>query len=96
MPISEKKKITNLRWAKKAYEQIKISSRRELRLNELIDFAAAKTSVSKAQYIASAICERLERDKVSIDDLPPKGDLPSKDDLPRKGEDFPQDEAQDE
>ena len=60
----------NQRYAKKAYEQIKFSSRKENRLSELIEYAASAKRMSKAAYIAEAISEALKRDGIEIDILP--------------------------
>lgn len=68
----------NQRYAKKAYEQIKFSSRKENRLSELIEYAASAKHMSKAQYIAEAIAEALKRDGIGIDALPGIAEEPQK------------------
>ena len=54
----------------KAYEQIKINSRKENRIGDLLDIACSKTGLSKAQYILNAIKTQLEKDGINADMLP--------------------------
>ena len=71
MKISESRYKANKKYDAKTYDQIKINARKDSRLNDLIDLAAAKTRKSKAQYIVDAIQAQLAKDGVKIDDLPP-------------------------
>lgn len=70
MTASKARIKANAKYNQKAYEQIKIQSRKENRLNELIAFAAKKNNISNARYIIQAIEDALKRDNISIADLP--------------------------
>lgn len=74
MPISDAKKRADAKYHKRTYEQIKISSRKELRISELIDLAADKNKCSRAQYITDAIRSKLAADGITVDMLPPLED----------------------
>lgn len=69
MTISDAKRKADAKWAKKAYEQIKIQSRREKRLNDLIKYAAQKRNISASAYIVMAIEQLLSYDNITIDCL---------------------------
>lgn len=55
----------------RAYDQVKVNAKRTERLPELLDIASERAGISKQKYILEAIHARLERDGISIADLPP-------------------------
>ena len=67
------------RYKVKAYETISAPARREERLNELLTIGATRAGVSKSVYILDTLRDRLHRDGVTADDLPP---LPAADTEP--------------
>lgn len=71
MPVSDAKKRANAKYDAKTYDQIKFRTRKEERLNDMIDLAAKKLGTSKADYIVTAVKNRLESDGIKIEDLPP-------------------------
>lgn len=52
-----------------AYEQIKIQSRKEKRLNDMIKLASKKRNISASVYIVMAIEQLLSYDGITFDDL---------------------------
>lgn len=77
MPASKAKIKANERYRAKTYEIIKVNSRREKRLNDLIKYAAQKRNISASAYIVMAIEQLLSYDDITISAL---------DDLPRANE----------
>lgn len=69
MRIDKKQYQRQKKYNAKAYEQIKIQSRREKRLNELIKYAAQKRNISASAYIVMAIEQQLSYDNITIDSL---------------------------
>ena len=55
----------------KAYNQIKINAKKSDRLPELIEIASGKTNVSKQSYMIQAIKDKLAKDGITLDMLPP-------------------------
>lgn len=64
----------NGRYTIKTYETISTRARREDRINDLVDIGAARAGQSKAAYILDSITDRLQRDGITADDLPPLPD----------------------
>lgn len=60
MPLSEKKRITNDRWIKENYKQVKLSMPKAEA--EELDAYCSSHNVSKAGFIRTAIKEKMERD----------------------------------
>ena len=71
MPRTAAQNRATTKYNAKAYEQIKIFSRREDRISEQIETAAARRGISKAAYILDALRAALDRDGISAADLPP-------------------------
>lgn len=63
MPLSEKKRITNDRWIKENYRQVKLSMPKAEA--EELDTYCSSRSISKAGFIRTAIKEKMERDSKS-------------------------------
>ena len=61
----------NNRYNAKTYDQLRCNYRKDERLNDLVDFAAKKLGTSKADYIVTAVKNRLESDGIHLEDLPP-------------------------
>ena len=61
----------NNRYNAKTYDQLRCNYRKEERLNELVELAAEKHNISKAEYMLTAIRFKLESDGVTIDQLHP-------------------------
>lgn len=75
MPKNSKARLdANNRYVLKTYETISTRARRTDRINELIDIGAARAGQSKAAYILDSITDRLQRDGITADDLPPLPD----------------------
>ena len=55
----------------KSYETISAPARREERLNEQLTIGAQRAGVSKSVYILDTLRDRLNRDGITIADLPP-------------------------
>lgn len=68
--ISEAKLRADKKYHAKAYEKISFDSRRELRIRELLNFAASKKGLSLAQYLLGIIQSQLTHDGITIDMLP--------------------------
>ena len=64
MPLTEKKKITNNNYIKKAYRPLNVKFRKEEPLFEILDNLQETTGISKAEFIKQAIYEKLERDNI--------------------------------
>ena len=80
MPKSSKARIAaNARYRVKAYETISAQARREERLNDQLQMGADRAGQSKAAYILDTLRDRLQRDGITADDLPP---LPAADTEP--------------
>lgn len=62
MPLSEKKRITNDRWIKENYRQVKLSMPKT-EAEALDDYCSAR-NISKAGFIRTAIKEKMEREPV--------------------------------
>ena len=73
MPASKARIKANDKYNQKAYEQIKIYARKELRLNELIKIVAQRRNISRQAYIVMAIEQQLSYDNITIESL---NDLP--------------------
>lgn len=71
MRITEKTYNRNKAYNAKAYEQIKVESRKENRLRELIEAAATKRGETSAKYIRRTLTEAVNADGITIDSLPP-------------------------
>jgi len=67
---SKAKLRANAKYNAKTYEKVSFDSRKEYRLTELVNYAAALKKISKAQYIESAIQSQLAHDGITIDMLP--------------------------
>lgn len=63
MPLSEKKRITNDRWIKENYRQVKLSMPKAEA--EELDTYCSSRNISKAGFIRTAIKEKMERDSKS-------------------------------
>ena len=70
MRISKEAYERNTAYIKNNYDQIKIQSRKEYRLRELIAIAADRRGISSAQYITEAIQLQLDHDGITPDMLP--------------------------
>lgn len=66
---TQAQKRATLKYDTKAYEQIKINSRREKHLNDLIKYAAQKRNMSASAYIVMAIEQLLAYDNITISAL---------------------------
>lgn len=67
---SEARLRATAKYNSKTYEKVSFDSRKEYRLTELVNYAAKKKGVSKAQYIENAIQSQLAHDGITIDMLP--------------------------
>lgn len=73
---SAAKDAANKRYDRKTYEQIRIDSRREDRLRDLIAVAAGHLGISSGEYIRRAIWARLRADGIdagALDEMPQRG-----------------------
>lgn len=61
----------NGRYTVKTYETISTRARRADRVNDMVDMGAAKAGQSKQAYILDSILQRLDRDGITPDMLPP-------------------------
>ena len=59
------------RYKVKTYETISFQSPRKDRLNELLTIGANRAGQSKAAYMLDSITDRLQRDGITPDLLPP-------------------------
>lgn len=72
MPKASKARIeANARYRVKAYETVSAQARRSERMNELIEIGAGRAGQSKSAYVLESIRDRLQRDGITADDLPP-------------------------
>lgn len=76
---SQSRIAANNRYKVKAYETISAQARREERLNDQLQMGADRAGQSKAAYILDTLRDRLQRDGITADDLPP---LPAADTEP--------------
>ena len=75
MPKNSKARLdANNRYVVKTYETISTRARREERINDLVDIGAGKAGQSKQAYILDSILQRLDRDGITPDMLPPLPD----------------------
>lgn len=75
MAKSSKARIAaNGRYRLKTYETISAPARREERLNDQLTIGAQRAGVSKSVYILDTLRDRLRRDGITADDLPPLPD----------------------
>ena len=61
----------NAKYGSKTYELIGARARKEERLNERLEMGAARAGTSKASYILETLREKLDRDGITPDMLPP-------------------------
>ena len=59
------------KYNQKTYETISTRARREDRVNDLVNIGADKAGQSKQAYILDSILQRLDRDGITPDLLPP-------------------------
>lgn len=84
--MEEKKKASaariaaNARYNLKAYEQIRAWSRRDLKRIEALKQIAQARGLSYQEYILQLIDDGLQRDGVTVSDLPPAEDETSAED----------------
>lgn len=65
MALSEKKRISNDRWIKENYRQVKLSMPKAEA--EELDAYCSSRNLSKAGFIRAAIKEKMVRDEISVD-----------------------------
>ena len=68
---SQARIAANNRYKNKVYETISFQSPRPDRLSEQLSIGAEKAGISKAAYIADTLRDRLQRDGITPDLLPP-------------------------
>ena len=61
----------NNKYNAKTYDQLRCNYRKTERLNELVEYAAQQRNTSKAEYILNAVRDRLTKDGITLDMLPP-------------------------
>lgn len=70
MALTEAQKRANNKYKAKAYDQINYRVPRHERLKELVNYASEKAGKSSAQYVVDAIKTQLDKDGITIDQLP--------------------------
>ena len=71
MARTEAQKRADKKSRRKIYDMLSFQVRRELRLRDLLNYAAEKFKTSLAQYATSAIQDKLTHDGITLDILPP-------------------------
>ena len=71
---SQARIAANNRYKNKVYDTISFQAPRKERLNEQLEIGAARAGQSKAGYILDTLRDRLRRDGITADDLPPLPD----------------------